>query len=72
MTDAEKFAAIIAGIESTGMTKSEIARETGLSRQTLWRLSIGETSRPSYDTYARLKSLADRHNRADVTDMLRR
>jgi transcriptional regulator with XRE-family HTH domain len=54
------------------MTKSEIARETGLSRQTLWRLSIGETSRPSYDTYARLKSLADRHNRADVTDMLRR
>ncbi|WP_042778879.1 helix-turn-helix domain-containing protein [Sinorhizobium fredii] len=66
----DEFAALIAGIRSQGLTPSEIARETGLSRMTVWRLSVGETSRPSYDTIVRLKSLAARRN--DVTDMLRR
>ncbi|MCA1404681.1 helix-turn-helix domain-containing protein [Ensifer sp. IC3342] len=67
---ADEFAAIIAGLESQGMKPSEIARQTGLSRMTVWRIANGETSRPSYDTVDRLKSLAAR--RAAVTDMLRR
>ncbi|MDW9823493.1 MULTISPECIES: helix-turn-helix domain-containing protein [Sinorhizobium] len=66
----EEFAAIIAGLESQGMTPTEIARESGLSRMTVWRIANGETSRPSYDTVIRLKSLAVR--RTAVTDMLRR
>ncbi|MFK0272706.1 helix-turn-helix transcriptional regulator [Ensifer sp. NPDC090286] len=33
-----------------GMTPSQIARETGVSRQTLWRLENGESRRPSYET----------------------
>ncbi|WFU51163.1 XRE family transcriptional regulator (plasmid) [Sinorhizobium terangae] len=53
------------------MTPSEIAREAGLSRMTVWRIANGETSRPSYETVTRLKSLAARRNAA-VTDMLRR
>ncbi|MDX0230258.1 helix-turn-helix domain-containing protein [Sinorhizobium meliloti] len=67
--DTSQFAAIIAGIESTGMTKSEIARETGLSRMTVWRYSVGEFSKPSYDTVIRLQALAERRA---VTDMLRK
>ncbi|PLU16001.1 hypothetical protein BMJ31_24210 [Sinorhizobium medicae] len=63
----EEFAAIIAGLESQGMTPT---RESGLSRMTVWRIANGETSRPSYDTVIRLKSLAVR--RTAVTDMLRR
>ena len=66
----DEFAAIIAGLESQGMTPSEIARESGLSRMTVWRIANGETSRPSYETVIRLKSLAAR--RDAVTDMLRR
>ncbi|WP_346283779.1 helix-turn-helix domain-containing protein [Sinorhizobium terangae] len=67
----QEFAAIIEGLESQGMTPSEIAREAGLSRMTVWRIANGETSRPSYETVTRLKSLAARRNAA-VTDMLRR
>ncbi len=67
---ADEFAAIIAGLESQGMTPTEVAREAGLSRMTVWRIAYGETSRPSQETVTRLKSLAARRNA--VTDMLRR
>jgi hypothetical protein len=69
--NADEFSALIAGLESQGMTKTVIARETGLSRMTVWRLAVGECSRPSYDTITRLKAFERRLARP-VTDMLRR
>ncbi|WP_139813071.1 helix-turn-helix domain-containing protein [Ensifer aridi] len=60
----QEFTAIIAGLESQGMTPSEIAREAGLSRMTVWRIAKGETSRPSYETVTRLKSVVARRTAA--------
>ncbi|MDX0124488.1 helix-turn-helix domain-containing protein [Sinorhizobium meliloti] len=67
--NADEFAAIIAGLESQGVSRSKIARETGLSRMTVWRIANGETSRPSYETVVRLKRFEQRV--AAVTDMRR-
>lgn len=67
----DEFAAIIAGLEAQGISQTEIARETGLSRMTIWRLTVGETPRPSYDTVQRLKTFQQRVT-PHVTDMLHR
>lgn len=47
--------AMIAGLRINGMTPTQIARESGVSRQTVWRLSVGETSRPSYTVVHRIE-----------------
>jgi transcriptional regulator with XRE-family HTH domain len=57
----EDFQALIAGLRDTGMSRSQIARDTRLSRQTLWRLEAGRTiSAPSYDTVRRIEDFATR------------
>lgn len=68
--DPDQFAAIIAGLESQGISQSEIARETGLSRMTIWRLNTGISPRPSYETVMKLKNYSERVS--PVTDMLQR
>lgn len=45
---AEQIEAMLEGLRISGMTPSAIARESGVSRQTVWRLSVGEASQPSY------------------------
>ena len=45
---AEDFASIIAGLEATGLSRTEIAREAHLSRMTVWRLAEGEAREPSF------------------------
>jgi len=65
--DADGFAAIIAGLENMGLSRTEIAAASGISRTTVWRLSVGEARQPSYETISRLKNLEARAAR--VTDM---
>lgn len=62
------IASMLAGLESAGLTRTEIAREARLSRQTLYRLINGEYSSPAYETIARLKALETNHARLCVTD----
>lgn len=45
---AEDFASIIAGIEATGLSRTEIALAAGLSRQTVWRIAEGFAVEPSF------------------------
>ncbi|MDW9503045.1 XRE family transcriptional regulator [Sinorhizobium meliloti] len=45
---AEQIEAMLEGLRISGMRPSAIARESGVSRQTVWRLSVGEASQPSY------------------------
>jgi len=52
--DAEQFAALIAGIESRGISRTEIAVGARISRTTVWRLATGEARAPSFETITRL------------------
>ncbi|MCA1444700.1 XRE family transcriptional regulator [Ensifer sp. IC4062] len=54
-TSADTIEAMIAGLQASGMRPSAIAREAQLSRMTVWRISVGEVSRPSHDTFARVQ-----------------
>lgn len=40
-----------------GMTPSAIAKEAGISRATVWRLTVGDSRRPSYETGHRIERL---------------
>ncbi|MBD9636002.1 helix-turn-helix transcriptional regulator [Ensifer sp. ENS07] len=48
-TEAEQFQSMLEALRTEhGMTPAEISRETGVSRQTLWRLENGEARKVSY------------------------
>lgn len=49
---------MIAGLESSGMTRTEIARKAGVSRMTVWRLAVGEGRSPLYETIHALENLS--------------
>ncbi|MDX0719648.1 helix-turn-helix domain-containing protein [Sinorhizobium medicae] len=53
----KRIAALVGEIRGAGMTPAAIARESGISRQTIWRIEAGEISRPSYETIQRLERL---------------
>jgi len=63
----EDFAALIAGLQSEGHSRADIARGSGLSRTTVWRIAEGEIRHPGYETIVRLKYFAE-SNRS-VSDM---
>lgn len=52
---AETVAAMIAALHGAGMGPSQIAREAGLSRQSIYRLEQGMSARPSAETYQRIE-----------------
>ncbi len=49
VTVQEYFAREIASLRAAGHSPSEIARECRISRQTLWRIEIGDCRRLSFD-----------------------
>jgi transcriptional regulator with XRE-family HTH domain len=51
---SDVFKSMMAGIADAGMSQSELARQSGISRQTLYRIREGEAPKPSFDTYVRL------------------
>lgn len=55
------FAAIIAGLEATGIKRSEIARSLKVSRSCITRLASGQHRAPSWLVGHGLLSLAERH-----------
>lgn len=59
MSDID-LAAIIAGLEATGLSRTEIANQARLSRNTVWRMAQGEVREPTYSSVMRIKGLADR------------
>jgi transcriptional regulator with XRE-family HTH domain len=58
MHRSPNFSALLAGLESAGLSTGEIARQSGLHRTTIWRLRQGEIRRPSWDAGDRILSLA--------------
>lgn len=55
--DATAFAAMIEGIEAQGISRPEIVRRTGLSKNTIWRLAAGEARQPKFDTIEKVLKL---------------
>ena len=58
--DRDDFEALIAGLESQGMTKTAIARYAGLSYATVWRLANGGCKDHYSGTIDRLEDLLQR------------
>jgi len=55
------FASLIAGLKGAGQSKADVARQTGLSRATLYRVLNNENRNHFADTYARVERLAKRY-----------
>lgn len=58
--DAEQFAALIAGIENQGISRTEIAYGARISRTTVWRFAEGAAHNPSFETVTRLVTYAEK------------
>jgi predicted transcriptional regulator len=57
-SESEQFASMLEALRSEyGMTPAEISRETGISRQTLWRLAVGDSRQLSYEVGHRIERL---------------
>lgn len=57
------LAAMIAGLEATGLSRPEIAAQTKLSKNTIHRAAHGDIRQPSYSTVMRIKNIFDRQIR---------
>lgn len=57
------LAAIIAGLEATGLSRPEIASQAKLSRNTVHRAAVGDIRQPSFATVQRLVNIFDRRVR---------
>ena len=57
---SEQFQALVAGLESMGMTRPQIADQAGLSINTIWRFGNGRVSEPTYRTVQALERLHER------------
>ena len=51
------FKAMIAGLEQRGLSRSQIAARSGLSRQTIFRFAEGMARAPTLESYQRLAEL---------------
>jgi DNA-binding NarL/FixJ family response regulator len=61
LTDLERFAALIAGLEDQGLSRDDIARQSNLSPATVWRYATQNVRQPSYQTASRIESLAKKY-----------
>jgi DNA-binding XRE family transcriptional regulator len=57
----DRLASMLTGLRAAGMTPSEIARQCGVSRQSLWRFEVGESRMPSHAVFTRLERLYLEH-----------
>jgi lambda repressor-like predicted transcriptional regulator len=58
--DPEMFAGMIAGLEQAGLSRTEIAREAGLSRNTIWRAATGMWREPDHQSVVKLDRIFQR------------
>lgn len=60
MSQPPDFAAIIAGLESAGLGRSEIARQAGISKTYVTQLAAGDRREPRWTVGDRLLNLAEK------------
>lgn len=69
--NASAFAAMISGLEAQGISRPEIVRRTGLSKNTVWRMAAGEAREPKFDTIKKVMDLQRRVSIDHVTPAFR-
>jgi transcriptional regulator with XRE-family HTH domain len=52
------FAAMIAGLESRGLSRADIAKKTGISKTTIWRLANNANADHLSGTVTRMERLS--------------
>lgn len=55
--NSDAFAAMISGLEANGISRPEIVRRTGLSKNTIWRFANGTVRDPKHETVQKFLSL---------------
>ena len=63
----DQFANLVDALRSAGLSQSEIAMRSGLSRQTVWRYATGEARSPTLESFQKLEKLAQRVGIAPTT-----
>lgn len=58
--NSDTFAAMISGLEASGVTRPEIVRRTGLSKNTIWRFANGTVRDPKHETVQKFLTLRDK------------
>jgi len=53
----DDFQGLVAALEASGHSRSEIARAAGISRKTVWRIATGQSREPDFNTITRLRRL---------------
>ena len=53
----DQFASMILALRQSGLSPTEIAKRSGISRTHFYRLASGDIRRPSYETFDRLQRL---------------
>ncbi|MDQ6434562.1 helix-turn-helix domain-containing protein [Mesorhizobium sp. LHD-90] len=53
----QQLESMIAGLESFGLHRARIARESGLDKSTITRLARGETRKPSHEVFSKVANL---------------
>lgn len=57
------FEGLIAGLENHGVSQQEIARRTGVSRATVWRLANGVCQNHFHETVTKIRALSEQVTR---------
>lgn len=57
MMPQQTFVGMIAGLEATGTSRAEIARQCHVSRGTVWRLAEGVVKEPTWSTGHKIEQL---------------
>ncbi len=55
---------MISGLVDSGVTRPEIVRQTGLSKNTIWRMANGTVREPKYETVQKVLDLKSRLDRS--------
>jgi len=57
MSSQDRYASMIAGLQESGLSRTEIARAIGLSRSTVWRAATGMWREPDHQSVVKLDRL---------------
>lgn len=62
-TGAQLMESMVADLRQAGYSIDTIARESGISKNTVWRVANGATTEPYWATYCKLRDFHDRVKR---------
>ncbi|NRP22384.1 hypothetical protein LPJGGPFB_05643 [Ensifer adhaerens] len=59
-TGAQLMESLVADLQKLGYSPRQIAKECGVSHNTVWRASVGQATAPLWSTFEKLRDFHDR------------